>query len=212
MMKSKSISPGGRAMGKVIVNLSMSLDGFIAGPNDEVDHVFKWFSVGDTDVQASTGDTELRFKFSPQSRQLFEERISTVGAVVTGRRLFDVARAWGGKHPANVPVFVVTHHPPQEWVNKADSPFTFVTDGVASAVEQARKAAGDKHINVGGADIARQCLKAGLLNEIQIDLVPVLLGNGIRLFEPLGIEPVELETTTVIEAPGVTHLHFRVAK
>jgi len=111
----------------------------------------------------------------------------------------------------DVPVIVVTHTIPQEWV-KAGSPFTFVTDGVASAVERAKKVAGDKNVGVGGADITRQRLKAGLLDEIQIDLVPVLLGSGVRLFEHLGIEPVELERTKVIEAPGVTHLGFRVVK
>jgi len=125
--------------------------------------------------------------------------------------MFDVAGAWGGKHPMDVPVIVVTHTIPQEWV-KAGSPFTFVTDGVASAVERAKKVAGDKNVGVGGADITRQRLKAGLLDEIQIDLVPVLLGSGVRLFEHLGIEPVELERTKVIEAPGVTHLGFRVVK
>ena len=198
-------------MGKVIVNLSMSLDGFIAGPNDEVDEVFKWYSAGDIPFHASTGDEDLGFKLSAQSLELIEERFRETGAVVTGRRLFDLAGAWGGKHPADVPVFVITHHILQEW-NKPGSPFTFVTDGVESAVEQARKVVGEKTINVGGADIARQCLKAGLLDEIQIDLVPVLLGDGIRLFERTGIEPVELEVTRVITAPGVTHLHYRVVK
>jgi dihydrofolate reductase len=131
-------------MGKVVVNLSMSLDGFIAGPNDEVDRVFQWYCAGDSDVTITSGDEELAFKLSPQSKGLFEERERTTGTIVTGRRLFDVADAWGGKQPANVPVFVVTHHPPQEWVNKPDSPFTFVTEGVESAVEQAQKVAGDK--------------------------------------------------------------------
>ena len=110
-----------------------------------------------------------------------------------------------------VPVVVVTHTVPQEWAYEG-SPFTFVTDGVESAIEKARKIAGDKNIGVGGADITRQCLKLGLLDEIQIDLVPVLLGQGVRLFEYLGIEPIELEKTGVREAPGVTHLSFYVVK
>jgi dihydrofolate reductase len=125
--------------------------------------------------------------------------------------MFDVAGAWGGKHPMGVPVVVVTHRVPQEWVY-AGSPFTFVTDGVESAIEKAREIAGEKNIGVGGADITRQCLKLGLLDEIHIDLVPVLLGRGVRLFEYLGIEPIELERTGAIESPGVTHLSFRVVK
>ena len=100
--------------------------------------------------------------------------------------MFDMAGAWGGKHPMNVPVFVVTHTIPQE-SNKPGMPFTFVTDGVESAVTQAKAVAGNKSVGVGGADLMRQCLKAGLLDEIGIDLVPVLLGRGVRLFEYLGM-------------------------
>jgi dihydrofolate reductase len=110
-----------------------------------------------------------------------------------------------------VPTFVVTHTVPQEWVYEG-SPFTFVTDGVESAVEKAKEAAGEKDVAVGAASIAQQCIRAGLLDEIHIDLVPVLLGSGVRLFEHLGTEPIELESTRVIEAPGVTHLTFRVVK
>jgi dihydrofolate reductase len=152
-----------------------------------------------------------RWFYSSKSAEFFEEMVRTTGAIVSGRRMFDVAGAWGGKHPLDAPVFVVTHSVPQEWV-KEGSPFTFVTDGVESAIEKAKKVAGDKNVGVGGADMTRQCLKAGLLDEISIDLVPVLLGSGVRLFEHLGIEPIELERTMVIEAPGVTHLRFRVVK
>ena len=108
----------------------------------------------------------------------------------------------------NVPVFVVTHLVPQEWVYKG-SPFTFVTDGVQSAIEQAKAVAGDKDVAVGAASIVQQCIKAGMLDEIHIDLVPILLGDGIRLFDYLGMEPIELERTRV-EVPRVTHLTFRV--
>jgi len=105
----------------------------------------------------------------------------------------------------------VTHRPPPDWVTK-DSPFIFITDGIESAVRQAKKAAGDKNVAVATPSITQQCLKAGLLDGLHIDLVPVLLGSGTRLFEYLGIEPIQLETTRVIEAPGVTHLDFRVIK
>ncbi len=110
-----------------------------------------------------------------------------------------------------VPAFVVSHTISQEWVYEG-SPFTFVTDGVESAVEQAKAVAGDKNVAVGAASIAQQCIRAGILDEIHIDLVPFLLGNGVRLFDHLGTEPIELESTKVVEAPGVTHLTFRVVK
>jgi dihydrofolate reductase len=105
----------------------------------------------------------------------------------------------------------MTHNPPQEWV-KAGSPFTFVTDGVESAIEQAKAVAGDKNVAVGSATTMQQCIKAGLLDEIHIDLAPVLLGDGIRLFDNLGTAPIELEITRVIEGTGVTHLIYRVVK
>jgi dihydrofolate reductase len=130
---------------------------------------------------------------------------------VTGRRTFDITNGWGGRPPLGVPTFVVTHSVPQDWVYEG-SPFTFVTDGVESAVEQARAAAGDKVVAVGAASIAQQCIKAGLLDEIHIDLVPVLLGDGVRLFNNLGDGQVELERTEIIEAPDVTHMTFRVIR
>ncbi len=189
----------------------MSLDGFIAGPNDDVQRLFAWMSLGDTDLKLKSGDTEFDLKVSSESAESFEKAIRSTGAIVSGRRMFDVAGAWGGKHPMDVPVIVVTHTVPQKWVYEG-SPFTFVTDGIESAIEKAKKVAGEKNIGVGGANITRQCLKLGLLDEIQIDLVPVLLGQGVRLFEHLGIEPIELERTGVRASPGVTHLSFRVVK
>ena len=198
-------------MGKVGAGFSMSLDGFIAGPNDDMQRLFGWYYTGDTDLNLSTGDTNMELKVSSETAELFEEMAGATGAIVSGRRMFDVAGAWGGKHPLNVPVFVVTHTVPQEWI-KEGSPFTFVTDGVERAVAQAKAVAGDKNVGVGGANITQQCIKAGLLDELQIDLVPVLLGAGIRLFNHLGIEPIELERTSVVEAPGVTHISFRIIK
>jgi dihydrofolate reductase len=198
-------------IGKVAAGFSMSLDGFIAGLNDDVQRVFAWMFSGDIERKVSIGDEEMDLKLSEQSAEQYQEMTQAVGAIVSGRRMFDVANAWGGKHPMNVPVVVVTHHIPREWVREG-SPFTFVTEGVESAIEKAREIAGEKNIGVGGADIARQCLKLGLLDELQIDLVPVLLGQGVRLFEYLGIEPIELEQAGVIESPGVTHLSFRLVK
>jgi dihydrofolate reductase len=198
-------------MGTISAGFSMSLDGFIAGPNDDVSRLFAWMSLGDTDPELSSGDTDFDLQMSSEDAGQYQEMMVQTGAIVSGRRMFDVAGAWGGKHPMGVPVVVVTHDPPQEWVYEG-SPFTFVTDGVERAIEKARQIAGEKNIGVGGADITRQVLKLGLLDEIGIDLVPVLLGQGVRLFEYLGIEPVELEPTGGRKAPGVIHLSFRVCK
>jgi dihydrofolate reductase len=203
-------------MGKVSMGLTMSLDGFIAGPNDGPEHplgeggmrLFDWFSAGDTEY--GLPGTEMVFKVSPQSARMLGEAHGTMGAFVTGRRTFDITNGWGGKPPLGVPTFVVTHSVPQEWVYEG-SPFTFVTDGVEGAVEQARAVAGDKAVAVGAASIVQQCIRAGLLDEIHVDLVPVLLGDGVRLFQHLG-GPVELERTQVVEGVGVTHMTFRVVK
>ena len=206
-------------MSKVVLELSMSLDGFIAGPNDGPDNglgdggdaLFKWYSTGDTDFPLP--GTDMVFKISRASAEFLRPLWMNIGASITGRRTFDIAHGWGGNPPggADEPHFVVTHTIPQEWV-KPGSPFTFVTDGVESAVRQAKKAAGNKNVDVIGASIAQQCLKAGLLDEIQIDLAPVLLGGGVRLFDHLDSGPIELEPLAVVQGPDVTHLRYRVVK
>jgi dihydrofolate reductase len=203
-------------MGKVSMGLTVSLDGFIAGPNDGPEHplgeggmrLFDWFSAGDTEY--GLPGTEMVFLVSPESARMLREAHGTMGAFVTGRRTFDITNGWGGNPPLGVPTFVVTHSVPQEWAYEG-SPFAFVADGVESAVEQARAVAGDKTVAVGAASIVQQCIRAGLLDEIHVDLVPVLLGDGVRLFEHLG-GPVELERTQVVEGVGVTHMTFRVVK
>lgn len=204
-------------MGKVSMGLSMSLDGFIAGPDDGPERplgeggerLFAWYSAGDTEY--GLPGTEMVFSVSPQSADLLRQAHARMGAFVTGRRTFDITGGWGGNPPLGVPTFVVTHSVPQEWVYEG-SPFTFVTDGVESAVEKAKSTAGDKDVAVGAASVVQQCIRAGLLDEIHVDLVPVLLGDGVRLFEHLGMVPIELERTEVVEGAGVTHLTFRVVK
>ena len=203
-------------MGKVVFNMTMSLDGFVAGPNDSPDNglgdggdaLFNWYFSGDTEISVSEGTPVL--KVSQQSAEILKEALATYGAGVWGRKTFDIARAWGG-HPPGSPAFIVTHTVPQEWVYDG-SPFTFVTDGVESAIQQAKKAAGDKDVVVCTASILQQCLNLGLVDEIHLDVAPLLLGKGVRLFDHLNIEPIKLERIRAIEAPGVTHLGFSVDK
>jgi dihydrofolate reductase len=203
-------------MGKVTFNMTMSLDGFVAGPNDGPenglgdggDALFKWYFSGDTEVPISDG--QMTLKVSSQSAEIIKEAFATYGAGVWGRRTFDIAKAWGG-HPPGSPAFIVTHNVPQEWV-KDGSPFIFVTDGVASAIQQAKEAAGEKDVVICSPSILQQCLRAGLVDEIHVDVAPVLLGSGVRLFDNLSAGPIELESIRVVGAPGVTHLGFRVVK
>ena len=203
-------------MGKVTFNMTMSLDGFVAGPNDGPenglgdggDGLFTWYFSGDTEVFMSEGVPPL--KVSKQSAEILKEAIGSIGAGVWGRRTFDIAHAWGGNPPGS-PAFIVTHNVPQEWV-KEGSPFIFVTDGVESAIRQAKKAAGDKDVVICTPSILQQALKAGLVDEIHVDVAPILIGGGVSLFDHLGTGPINLECIQTIQAPGITHLGFRVIK
>jgi dihydrofolate reductase len=195
-------------MSKTIAEFTMSLDGFIAGPNDDVRALFGWYFSGDTELQVAGAPP---FKMARASAELLRESWANMGTSVTGRRDFDASNAWGGKSLFGATTFIVTHNAPQEWVYEG-SPFKFVTDGVASAVQQAQAVAGNKAIGIGGTTIVRQCLQAGLLDEIHIHLAPVLLGDGIRLFDHPGTGPITLEKLLVVDTPDVTHVRYRVVK
>ncbi len=201
-------------MAKVIVALSMSLDGFIAGPNDGNElplgaggtPLFDWYFSGDTPSRH-----DERFRLSERSAQVFDDGLSSAGAIVTGRRTYDISHGWHGDGPVpGLPLFVLTHHAPAQ-VPQTSVPYTFVTDGIESAIKQASAAAGDKWVTLMGSQVPQQCLRAGLLDEIDIAVVPVLLGGGVRLFDHLG-GAVHLEIVRVVDAPGVTHLRYRVRR
>lgn len=194
-------------MATVVADMSMSLDGFIADSSNGVAHLFGWYGKGPETV-TMPGDART-FKMSAASARQFREAVTNVGALITGRRLFDMTRGWGGNHPAGAPVFVVTHSVPDDWPRE-DAPFTFVLEGIESAVEQAKAVAGEKVVAVASANVAQQCLDARLLDAIRVNLVPVLLGEGVPFFENLKGTPVELEDPTVTESTGVTHLYYRV--
>jgi dihydrofolate reductase len=201
--------------GKVIAAVAVSVDGFIAGPGDGPgrplgaggDRLFTWFEDGDT-----AGRFYPWMKMSAASAAAFDGFIARIGAVITGRRTYDVAGAWDGEGElAGAPLFVVTHRVPDQ-VPEAVPPYTFVTDGIASAVGQALTAAGGKDVRLMGASIIQQSLRAGLLDELTIELVPVLLGGGVRLFDALEPGRISLKPDGVVDAPGVTHLTYQIIR
>jgi dihydrofolate reductase len=190
-------------MQKLIADMSMSVDGRIATPDDDISRLVRWFFDGDTEVAPGAP-----FRVSEDSAKLLREAFETVGAIIGGRRYFDLADGWGGRHPMGVPVYILTHHPPADW--PSDSSIHFVTDGLVSAIAQAREAAGDKHVAIATPSIVRQSLEAGVLDELQVNIVPVVLGDGLPFFGDLS-ETVELEGPDVVQGIGVTHLRYRVA-
>lgn len=162
-------------------------------------------------MSAGQAENRVNAYFTPPdaSRAVIDEWLADCGAMVSGRRTFDIAAGWKNGHPINAPIFVVTHEPPAtgEWSPRV----TFVTDGVERAVELARDSAGNRKVSVCAANITQQLLRAGLLDEVELNVVPCLLGSGVRLFDHLAPDPIELEQTRVIKSDGVTHVRYRVA-
>jgi dihydrofolate reductase len=194
-------------LSQLILYMAMSLDGFITGPGDGKDNpagtggmrLMEWLGAGGPEV------SDWR-PSDPSSQLVFDEMMASV-AVITGRRTGDFANYWGGDHHAGVPIFVPTHTAPK---HNAYERVHYVTDGIVSCVEQASAAAGDRDVMLHGAYTAQGCLKAGLLDVLEIQLMAVLLGEGRRLFEGLPPEHIELELVRTLEAPGVLHLRYDV--
>ncbi len=183
-------------MGRVILGMTMSLDGFINDKNGDVSRLYP-------DLEA------LR------KTEILQESIKRTGAVVMGRHAYDMADGDFTGYEFQMPIFVLTHHIPVKGA-KGESgrfKFNFITDSIESAMQKARSAAGEKDVTViGGANTFQQCVNKGLFDEIQIGIAPVLLGDGLRLFENINAKPIELESINVIESPGVTHLRFHAVK
>jgi dihydrofolate reductase len=213
-------------MSKLRFDIAMSLDGFIAGPNQSEEH-----PLGEGGMQLHEWAFALTAWRRPHgqeggevnaSTEVVEKSLENVGATVMGRNMFggdgpwgdDPWEGWWGDDPPfHTPVFIVTHHAREPVLKDGGTTFTFVTDGIESALEQAREAAGGKDVALGGgANVAQQYLAAGLIDEMQIHLVPVLLGDGARLFDNLASAEVGLECIGMVEAPGVTHLTYRILK
>jgi len=210
------------------LDITMSLDGFIAAPNASLENplgeggmrLHEWaFAAQSWREQHGMSGGEAN-----EDSEILEESTKAMGAVIMGRKMFsggegpweddqNAAGWWGDDPPFHVPVFVLTHHARETKPMEGGTTFTFVTDGIASALEQARGVAGEKNVAIaGGANVVQQYLKAGLLDEMQIHVAPVLLGGGVRLFEDhVGAQPPEVEATRVIRSPAVTHLRYSIA-
>jgi dihydrofolate reductase len=203
---------------QVVVYMGMSLDGYVAGPNagpenplgDGGMRIHRWIY----DLEAWRERQSLAGGQTNPDDEVVKETYERVGAYVMGRRMFDEGEVnWPDPPPFRAPVFVLTNHAREPWVRQGGTTFTFVTEGIESALERAREAAGDKDVRIsGGANVIQQYLSAGLVDEVFIHLAPVLLGDGVRLFERIGAEQVELECTRVIDSPRVTHLRYRVVR
>jgi dihydrofolate reductase len=214
-------------MGRVTFDISVSLDGYVAGPDPGREQplgaggeqLHQWiFGLASWRERQGLDGGERGV-----DDEVVEESVRNVGAYLMGRRMFGADEGpwgddpwngwWGDDPPFGVPVFVLTHHPRERLVMQGGSSFTFVTDGIESALEQARAAAGDRDVAVaGGANLAQQYLAAGLIDELQLHLAPVLLGGGVRLFDHVAPDQVALQPTRVIESPAVTHLRYRVLR
>jgi dihydrofolate reductase len=200
-------------MGKVKTGGTVSLDGFVAGPNGSgMELLFAWFDGGDHELKSV--DPNFHARLSEPDYEFMREINDSTGVFVIGRRMFEQTDGWGGRHPFDTPIIVVTHSVPEDWVNAhPGAAFTFVTDGLTSAIERARPIAGDLDVGVTPGALASQCLELGLIDELWLDLVPVLLGSGVRFFEELKAAPILLDgPEQVVEGSRVTHLRYQVRR
>jgi len=198
-------------MGNVYTGASMSLDGYIAGHDGSgFDQLFQWY--GNGDVSVPTADPAMTFSLTPESAAHWAAIRDRTGVIVVGRRLFDFTKGWHGNHPLGLPVVVVTHAAPEDWPHP-DAPFTFVTGGIEAAIAAAQEIAGDKIVGVNAGTIASQCAHAGLLDEVWVDLVPVVLGGGVPMLRTLGAGPIVLDGPLEhTQGNRVTHLRFAVRR
>jgi dihydrofolate reductase len=202
----------------VVADITMSMDGFVTGPGDAPGRglgergecLHNWVMGGPWHYD----DPDRRFAPLEVDRKVLERTMGRTGSAIIGRWMFDVTGGWGGNPPGGreARYFVLTHEAPEEWV-APDSPFTFVTDGIESALAQAATVAGDEDVAIGGgANVIQQYIAAGLVDELRLHVAPVLLGTGKRLFDHIGDRTIELERTGVVESPYATHVTFTVRR
>ncbi|GAA1944991.1 dihydrofolate reductase [Microbacterium deminutum] len=198
-------------MGKVVSSASTSLDGFVAYPDNDPGPLFDWYEAGDVEI-VNHGDLPP-FHLTSESADYWTGWVGEIGCLVVGRLLFDITDGWKGEHPIGVPFVVVTHEPPTDWKWGSTGNGHFVTDGIEAAIARAKEIAGDKSVGVAAGTIAGQALAAGLLDEVAIDLVPVVLGKGHPYFADIAPADVKLgDPTLIIRSSRVTHLRFPVVK
>ncbi len=199
-------------MTRVIAQASVSVDGYIAGPDASgFDRLFAWCVAGDVETPSAQPE-RLTYRTSAGTAEYLRDFLNGTGALVVGRKQFDQTNGWNGSHPfGDLPVFVVTHRAPADWVT-TDTPFTFVTDGVESAVRQAIAASAGKDVGIGPGSTVGQALDLGLLDELRLDLVPYALGGGVRMLDGVETAPIDFGDPRVVEGIGVTHLIYDLSQ
>jgi dihydrofolate reductase len=195
-------------MGKVQTHMTMSLDGYIAAPDDNPGELFDWYAAGEVSVPSANPD--VAFNVDEASAQVLRELTASVGALVSGRRLFDITDGWGDSHPVGAPVVVVTHSAPANATEKW--PNTTFVDGVEAAIGKAQEIAGDKDVTIASTDITRQALDLGLVDEVGVSVVPVLFGEGIPYFSKLDRGHLLLEDPVVVQGRRALHLRYPVRR
>ncbi|MET8472444.1 dihydrofolate reductase family protein [Streptomyces sp. NPDC006422] len=195
-------------MGKVLSHVTMSLDGFVADPQDQVGELFEWYEAGD--VSVPNPNETVEFHVDDASARMLDRLTGSCGAVVAGRRLFDIADGWGDKHPAGAPVVVVTHRAPEDAATRW--PTTTFVDGVEAAIRAAREIAGDRDVTIASPSIIQQALDLGLVDEVCVSLVPVLFGEGIPYFAKLRQGHQLLEDPVVVQGRRALHLRYAVRR
>ena len=195
-------------MGKVLTHMTMSLDGYIADPDDQVGELFDWYQVGG--VSVASANENVSFDLDEAGAQVLRDLTENVGALVSGRHLFDIASGWNDAHPVGAPVVVVTHRAPTDAA--ARWPKTTFVDGVEAAIARAREIAGDKDVTIASANVIQQALDLDLVDEVCVSLVPVLFGEGVPYFSRLDRGHLLLEDPVVVQGRRALHLRYRVRR
>lgn len=195
-------------MGKVLTHMTMSLDGYIADPEDRPGELFDWYAAGEVSVPSA--NEAVTFDVDQASAEVLADLTEKAGALVSGRRLFDIANGWNDAHPAGMSVVVVTHNPPEDAAGRW--PRTTFVDGVEPAIAKAREIAGEKNVTLASPNIIAQALELGLVDEIRVSVVPVLFGEGIPYFSKLNRGHLLLEDPTVVQGRRALHLTYPVRR
>lgn len=195
-------------MGKIISNMSMSVDGIIHADTDGVDRLFQWYSAGPQEVASES--SAVGYSMEPDNARYLAESKDQIKVIIGGRNVFDEAGGWGGKHPTGAKVIILSHSTPDGWQDTDD--IRFMDAHITEAVDAARGLADGADIAIATPTIVKQCLEQGLLDEITIDIVPVLLGKGLRYFHQLDDLDIKLSEPTIVQGTGVTHLRYTVQK